>query len=59
MVCWNLHMPGVKIYTFSSWFVDIYAYHMTRIEIYTPHDYLGEFVVNLNTKYWLSLYNNN
>ncbi len=23
---------------------------MVRIEIYTSHDYLGEFVVNLNTK---------
>ncbi len=59
MVCWNLHMPGVEIYTFSSWFVEIYAYHMARIEIYTLHDYLDELGVNFNTQYGVSLYNSN
>ncbi len=34
-----------------SWFVEIYSYHISKIEIYTSHDYLGEFGVNLNTDY--------
>ncbi len=46
MVCWNLHMPGVEIYTFSVNIVlmiywNLHSYHMARIEIYTSHGYLG------------------
>ncbi len=63
MVCWNLHMPGFEIYTFSVnvvlMVVEIYGYHMVRIEIYASHDYLGEFGVNLNIKCGVLLYNRN
>ncbi len=37
MVCWNLHMPGVEIYTFSVNVVLMIGWnlHMPGVEIYT------------------------
>ncbi len=44
---------------YNFFFIEMYAYHMARLEIYTSPDYLGEFEVNLNTKCGVSLYNSN
>ncbi len=47
MVCWNLHMPGVEIYTFIVIVIVFVCWnlcmHMAGIAIYTLHGYLGEF----------------
>ncbi len=63
LVGWNLHMPGVEMYTFS---VNVVLMACTNLHI--PHGknwhlyiacFLGEFGVNLNTKCYVSLHNFN
>ncbi len=55
----STHARSSNLQIWYSWFVEIYACHMARIEIYTLHCELGEFGVHLNTKCGVSLYNSN